>query len=445
VNGLLSEQFSLVDSRKSNSSHQSLEESSAMTSPKQEIECCPVCYDGFEDQDDDDDDVDMDVDVEAGRGGGRGRIELECRHVFCRNCLLEYCRHNIAIQRIPIPCPTIGNNKDVDVDDANHLNYCEQVLQNGLVEDILQNDDNDNDNSQHLIKFRRFQQMAQDPALMPCPKCGELVSRLPLQQEKEQSLPVSLSSSSSSEDKDIVKDKKSQSIKHETAEDAPLSCHSCYHTFCAVHGDAHPDISCSDYQRSREARQIRKSEASLKQWTKSCSHCGARIHKAAGCDHVLCPACHHDMCFKCGTHLHLSGKVIRSCSKCQQGFVDHRYTRQYRIRQCMWLPFVLPGMLFYVAVMSVVAILTLGFGCCFRCGIDVADREQETGSSRNRGCAPCRGIQRGVTLVFLPLVGILRDFGFRYCHDFDEMFVDENEIKEIPTLSIENDDESLVA
>jgi hypothetical protein len=409
-----------------------------------EIECCPVCYDDFENHD-------GFLDVE--KGGGRSRIELECQHVFCRSCLLEYCRHNIAIQRIPIPCPTIGNNKDADGDSdgtdddvAHHLNYCEQVLQNDLVEDILQNNENDNDNFQHLIKFRRFQQMAQDPTLIPCPKCDELVSRLPRQQEMEQSLqPLSLIS-----DKDIVMDNKkngSNNSRHETAEDAILSCHSCYHTFCAVHGDAHPGIPCSDYQRSREARQIQKSEASLKQWTKSCSHCGARIHKAAGCDHVLCPACHHDMCFKCGTHLHLSGKVIRSCSKCQQGFVDHRYTRQYRIRQCLWLPFLLPGMLLYVAVVSVVAIVTFGFGCCFRCGLDVPDREHETEpTSRSRGYAPCRGIQRGVTIVFLPLVGILRDFGFSYCHDLDEMFVEDNELKEIPTLSIENDDdESLVA
>lgn len=422
-----------------------------MTSPKErtEIECCPVCYDSFEDHDED-------VDVEAGQGGGKSRIELKCRHVFCRNCLLEYCRHNIAVQRIPIPCPTIGNNSDADngADDddnvANHLNYCEQVLQNDLVEDILQNVEKDNDNSLHLIKFRRVQQMAQDPTLIPCPKCGEPVSRLPRQQEKEQSRPVP--SSLSSENKDIVKDnnyfknkKDFKNDKHETADDAGLSCQACYHTFCAVHGDAHPGISCSNYQRSREARQIRKSEASLKQWTKSCSHCGARIYKAAGCDHVLCPACHHDMCFKCGTHLHLSGKVIRSCSKCQQGFVDHRYTRQYRIRQCLWLPFILPGMLLYVVVMGVVAILTLGFGCCFRCGLDV-DRMQETeSSSRIREYAPRKGFERGVTIVFLPLVGILRDFGFPYCHDLDEMFVEENDLKEMPTLSIENDEESVVA
>jgi hypothetical protein len=422
-----------------------------MTSPttKQEtdIECCPVCYDDFVDHDGF---VDGDVDMEAGKGGGRNRIELECRHVFCRNCLVEYCRHNIAIQRIPIPCPTVGNNKSEDADDANHLNYCDSQLENSLVEDILkqQNEDNDNENSQHLIKFRRLQQMAQDPTLIPCPKCGELVSQLPQQQEKEQSRPVS---SLSSEEKDTVKNNNylksnKKDGTQETADDARVSCHSCYHTFCAVHGDAHPDIPCSDYQRSREARQIRKSEASLKQWTKSCSHCGARIHKAAGCDHVLCPACHHDMCFKCGTHLHLSGKVVRSCSKCQQGFVDHRYNRQYRIRQCFWLPILLPGMLLYVALMSVVAVLTLGFGCCFRCGLDVADRDHETEiSSRSRGYAPRRGIQRGVTIVFLPLVGILRDFGIPYCHDLDTMFEDEHEDNEIPTMSIDNDDESVVA
>ncbi len=216
-----------------------------MASPKQklEIKCCPVCYDSFEEHDED-----VDIDVEAGQGGGKGRIELECRHVFCRNCLLEYCRHNIAIQRIPIPCPTVGNNKDAENDDGdtNHLNYCEQVLQNGLVENILQDDEKGNDNSQHLIKFRRFQQMAQDPTLIPCPKCDELVSRLlPRQQGKGQSRqPVS---SSSSEDKDIVKGnnciknkKDNKNGKHETVEDAPLSCHSFDNPFLVVYFYAHP-------------------------------------------------------------------------------------------------------------------------------------------------------------------------------------------------------------
>jgi hypothetical protein len=38
----------------------------------------------------------------------------------------------------------------------------EQVLQGMIsMEDILQNNRNDIDNSQHLLKFRRFQQMAQ--------------------------------------------------------------------------------------------------------------------------------------------------------------------------------------------------------------------------------------------------------------------------------------------
>jgi hypothetical protein len=272
---------------------------------------------------------------------------------------------------------------------------------------------------------------------------------------------MSLSSSFEDEEKAIVNDnnyvkdnininEQQQETETATADDARRSCHSCYHTFCAVHGDAHPGVQCSDYQLSRrEARQIQKSEASLKQWTKSCSHahCGARIHKAAGCDHVLCPACHNDMCFKCGTHLYLSGKVVRSCSMCQQGFVDHRYNRQYRCRQCFWLPFLLPAMFVYVAIMSVVAVLTLGFGCCFRCGLDVYDRDapsttasaSSSRSTQHKEYAPRRGIQLGATLIFLPLVGLLRDYGIPYCHDFDEIFAEENELDDIPIMTIDND------
>jgi hypothetical protein len=304
-----------------------------MTSSKQEteIECCPVCYDSFEDHDED---ADIDVDVEAGQGGGKGkgRVELKCRHVFCRNCLLEYCRHNIAIQRIPIPCPTIGNNKDADGnggdnDDAHHLNYCEQVLQNDLVEDILQN--NENDNFQHLIKFRRFQQMAQDPTLLPCPKCDELVSQV-RQQMKDQEqakqhghgLVASSSENKEKDNKDNLKENINNKDKVSNDNDARLSCHSCYHTFCAVHGDAHPGIPCSDYARSREARQIRQSDKSLEQWTKSCSHvhCGARIHKAEGCDHGTFPL---SLCSGLSFFLFL-GSVCESvflCSVCESLFL----------------------------------------------------------------------------------------------------------------------------
>jgi hypothetical protein len=104
----------------------------------------------------------------------------------------------------------------------------------------------------------------------------------------------------------------------------------------------------------------------------------------------------------------------------------------------------LPGMLFYVAFMGLVAVLTLGFGCCFRCGLDV-DNENDDNSSndphdhpRRKVYAPCRGIQRGATIVFLPLVQILRDFGFPYCSDIDDMWNEDNELKEIPTLSIDD-------
>jgi hypothetical protein len=321
------------------------------SSPEKEIECCPVCYEGFEEQhqEEDDENADENADVEMGTLPiGSGRIELECNHVFCRNCLLEYCRHNIQMKRIPIPCPTIGN-----ISKHKHDKFadCEQVLQNHLVEDILlqssssttkarrgtpddhddDNDDNDDKDkdAQHLIKFRRFQQMAQDPTLLPCPKCDELVSQV-RQQMKDQEqakqhghgLVASSSENKEKDNKDNLKENINNKDKVSNDNDARLSCHSCYHTFCAVHGDAHPGIPCSDYARSREARQIRQSEKSLEQWTKSCSHvhCGARIHKAEGCDHGTFPL---SLCSGLSFFLFL-GSVCESvflCSVCESLFL----------------------------------------------------------------------------------------------------------------------------
>jgi hypothetical protein len=177
-----------------------------------------------------------------------------------------------------------------------------------------------------------------------------------------------------------------------------MNCPRCQVHFCSLHGTVHPNVTCYDYyqkqrgtrrrsvspfppdpdgayytqegQDSRQGdgddefqRRVLEQQASdvfLSTHTKPCSHCSTPICKSGGCDHVLCPVCHMDMCYRCGTHVHLTGKVIRTCSQCQQGFLDHRYERQYRCRLLLCLPLLMPAIIMYMALALVLCVLCLG-------------------------------------------------------------------------------------
>lgn len=412
-----------------------------MALDESKAECCPVCYEDFQAAQREEDHVVVEDDDEEAPAScivPNERVELHsCRHAFCRECLGIYCRHNIAVRRIPIPCPWAGN-KDVD---------CDQFVQTVTVQDLLARDSSVI-NSAHLVKFERYQKIQKDSSLRPCPKCDNLVS------STKQNHPTPTEDADNSDIEENVDN---------DDENARRSCHSCHYVFCAVHGDAHPDSLCADYRETREAQQIELSQLALQQWTKPCSHCSARIHKAVGCDHVLCPACHQDMCYRCGTHRFLTGTVVRSCAKCHIGYLDHRYARQYRVRQCILLPFWLPVILLWVVVMSVVSIATLGFGCCFCCGRDlqvanensvaaavpaaaaVAFTEQANDSQQHSDFS-WRGIQVGFAVVSFPLLTTMRIFGLEvYPLVVLEEYLSVGylsvgpSIVEIPTLSADYD------
>jgi hypothetical protein len=134
------------------------------------------------------------------------------------------------------------------------------------------------------------------------------------------------------------------------------------------------------------------------------------------------------MCFKCGTHLYLSGKMIRNCSKCQASFVDHRYNVQYRMRMCICLPLMLPGWILYVVASTVMAILSGCFCCCFGCGAHARD----VALGETRKVDPWLGIRKGFVTLFLPFIVFLRDMGIE-CGCLDG-FVEPP--LEIPSLTV---------
>ena len=75
--------------------------------------------------------------------------------------------------------------------------------------------------------------------------------------------------------------------------------------------------------------------------SKPCPKCHTLIEKKSGCDHLRCPLCGTDFCFKCGEPC-VSGKYVRKCGKCDLGYIDHKHIPQIRqylfFSWCLWLP-----------------------------------------------------------------------------------------------------------
>jgi len=121
------------------------------------------------------------------------------------------------------------------------------------------------------------------------------------------------------------------------------------------------------------------------------------------------------------THQFLTGKVIRSCSGCKQGYVDHRYYNSYRLRLLLILPFHLALSAVYMAIVGAVAVLTCGFGCCFGCGTrgwfcePLQEQHQSStpsSSSRFGRMKPATGVWMTTRLICMPLFELIADCGF---------------------------------
>lgn len=392
-----------------------------------------------------------------------------CGHRCCQDCMKDYCAFHVSIRKVPVPCPVMMDPNETVVQNATTVNSspggkscrfrrarsstggssnsssshgntspgrqtsCSQFLSNEIVEKILlapsdnqdctTKDDNNNkgegddDSSECLSlwnKYARLNRLASDSSLVVCTRCDEVVSPPP------------------SDPNSKVR-----------------SCPSCKHVFCAIHGDAHLGSSCEENDSSgtlpissnhaldtttddgsatQTSRSSPASSPTIKSYQtsssttswdasndafpwgdigyiKPCSHCKAPIHKSGGCDHIVCVACHNDMCFRCGTHDYLSGKLTRFCSQCRQGYLDHRYLGRLRIVYCVCFPFLLPIFAIYSALALIAVLLS---GCCFglfSCGADLNSEKRPD-------------LRRALILVgcilILPMLYMLYDAGLQW-------------------------------
>jgi hypothetical protein len=117
-------------------------------------------------------------------------------------------------------------------------------------------------------------------------------------------------------------------------DDTDICCANCLEIYCAAHGAAHPDEMCDEFMK-RVGHDASFDE--IARISKPCPHCTQPIELQAGCNHVVCPSCRTDFCFKCGC-AELRGTLVRQCPNCEVGYVVHRYLPVWFIIWLVMLP-----------------------------------------------------------------------------------------------------------
>jgi hypothetical protein len=363
-------------------------------------EPCPICYEG-------------DFDLES------GKIRLEvplCRHSFCISCLKEHCFLCISERIVPIPCPD-HTCKDLLPDD-----FIETVMMRDNANAVgLENDGsggnatiamNAEECDKAWIKYLRWKTLASDPSLTLCPRCDRLVAP-PGRAE-------GLYNPETGDPEDTPEPGEQQTVRH---------CTACSHSFCSLHGDSHPGLTCEEYNMTPEMRQ---SEEVLRKLTKPCSQCGARLQKKSGCNHVVCAACRTHMCWRCGTHVYMDGLHCTFCGS-RYGGARLPESQSGRLRACIGdcLLVVLLVLLIiaWVFVGILLFVLTGFCACFFCCGRQINHIYPNLKNSRR-----LRGVRLAFIWTMLPVAVALDMYNIIEFPELDEM--DSGYSVEIPVLPV---------
>lgn len=308
---------------------------------------------------------------------------MDCTHTFCLPCLRQYCLHKLGRGELPIVCPeAAGGAEQRGTSHGCHGQLFEEELSHILT-------------PSQCAQYQKLLQQKKNPNLRECPACGSLqqgdpriwrmvcsaVVFTPVPSTAVLSSPMQIPDSvlTPSHSSPVLRERKTTPPKRVslgesqgiagTAMDRPsygsfepadygmeeIPPPRCGHVFCFYHSDAHPTMSCEEYsQREHGDAAFAESQALVSSLSKPCPHCNARVELAGGCDHVRCPQCHGDWCYRCGQG-NLTGKYVRSCPNCAHSYLDHQYFPRWCCLVILLFPFVvllsLVWMLMFLCVM----------------------------------------------------------------------------------------------
>lgn len=293
-------------------------------------------------------------------------VLLACGSLLCASCMREYCTNRIISGNVPVYCPFGERPATESGASSGSASHPFHALPSNEIEDAV--------GSVVFAKYVKYCALKEKPNLRECPSCGRLcegseaspnivcggapmVALVPYSPD-EHVIDVDVHSPAPQ-----LRERRSGGAStpprnYSTfAESHCAPSAGCGAQFCYLHSNAHPGRSCEEYSRALASNtDYALSEAAATASSKPCPHCNASIELAGGCDHVRCPACKNDFCYRCGRG-GLTGKYARTCPHCSNSYLDHQYFRRWCCIMLIFSPFVLLISLIWI-------IFALLFLCC---------------------------------------------------------------------------------
>jgi len=309
---------------------------------------CPICLN----------DIGNSID-EDGNDTKSSREEFhlqKCGHIFCKDCLSEYCTSKINTGIVNIKCC-------FDVHESlNSSRFCEVPFEEKDIRFLLRNHHGETsvDKTNIIKRYERFKfDLDHKDSSRRCPSCDHphifnmkpaSIPNAYTQKKKDKSEDVfsaslflnferssSLwthfqygadhdASESVSDAIDMISVQKFKSsignslvsnlsparnlsenhskveghLQTEAIEpENPMTtCVNCSTEFCFYHSNSHPNETCDEYiKRSENVNKLTFDY--LKEFTKECPECHAKVQKIGGCNQIKCASCNTHFCWIC--------------------------------------------------------------------------------------------------------------------------------------------------
>ena len=247
-----------------------------------------------------------------------------CSLLACEPCLNKYVQTAIRTQlgRAQIACPSARCGRSMHRDEiVERMSRYDPIALRSYFGYLAEA------NSRHT-------------ACKTCPRCSHLLNHDDYKAAKEAQAQDAELHQQPTRAK-MMKKKKTKKKKNEHDEAAAwrVECGQCELSWCfRCHAPWHASLTCADYA---------KGDKQLKSWAREshygqpnaqhCPKCRILIQRNKGCDHMLCPGCRTEFCYKCGArfrHLKFIGDHYSKLSVlgCRYRLYPERPLRRRLIR-----------------------------------------------------------------------------------------------------------------